>query len=230
LNYQPPSSKRPSRLWSASQSVIFDGTASQPGNGGPIVDYEWRFGDGETGSGPVAEYTYTNTGGFEVVLIVTHESGQSNNELHGILVTELEGPTPEPSPEPTEEPTPPPEPEPTPPPEPEPTEEPGGGGSEGVIWVLNETLPTTQITALFQDDQVSGSSGCNNYSGVYQIDGNAISITINMLAQLACEDGVMAQETGYLQILESSNSYQVQGNQLVLSGGAQMLNYAALSP
>ena len=83
---------------------------------------------------------------------------------------------------------------------------------------------------LFQDGQVSGSSGCNNYSGVYQIDGNAISTNINVLTQQACEDGVMAQETGYLQILDSSNSYQVQGNQLVLSGGAQMLNYTALTP
>jgi heat shock protein HslJ/chitodextrinase len=206
------------------EPVIFDGSASQPGNGGPIVSYEWRFGDGETGSGPVVEHTYTNAGGFEVVLIVTDESGQSNNELQGILITEPEGPTPEPSPEPTEEPVPP-EPEPTP----EPTEEPGAGGLEGVTWVLTDTLPATQITVLFQDGQVSGSSGCNNYSGIYQSDGNAISITINMLTQQACEDGVMAQETQYLQTLESSNSYQVQGNQLMLSG-AQTLNYTALTP
>jgi PKD repeat protein len=205
------------------EPVIFDGSASQPGNGGPIVSYEWRFGDGETDSGPVVEHTYTNPGGFEAVLIVTDQSGQGNNELQGILITEPEGPTPEP----TEEPVPP-EPEPTPPPEPEPTEEPGGGGLEGVTWVLNESLPATQITVLFQDGQASGSSGCNNYSGVYQIDGNAMSITINVLTQQACEDGVMAQEIQYLQTLESSNSYQVQGNQLVLSG-AQMLNYTALT-
>jgi PKD repeat protein len=213
----------------AGEPVIFDGSVSQPGNGGPIVDYEWRFGDGEMGNGPVVEHIYANAGGFEAVLIVTDESGQSNNELQGILITEAEAPGPEPTPEPTEEPTPPPEPEPTPPPEPEPTEEPGEGSLEGVNWVLDSALPETEITLLFQDGQVSGVSGCNNYSGVYKADGNDISITIDAITQMACPEAVMTQESLYLEALQASTSYQVRGNQLVLSG-AQTLTYTSLTP
>jgi len=65
--------------------VRLDGSASQPGNGGNIVNFEWRFGDGNTANGPVVEHVYNNPGGFEIVLIVTDESGNSNNTLQGIL-------------------------------------------------------------------------------------------------------------------------------------------------
>ena len=57
--------------------VFFDGTGSRPGNGGNIVNYEWRFGDGSIDSGAAVQHIYSNPGGFEVVLMVTDESGRS---------------------------------------------------------------------------------------------------------------------------------------------------------
>ena len=51
----------------------------------------------------VEEHTYSNPGGYQVVLIVTDAGGQSNNEIWGIFVEETEQPIPEPvpTPEPT---------------------------------------------------------------------------------------------------------------------------------
>ena len=59
------------------------------------------------------------------------------------------------------------------------------GGSEDPltdsIWNLTELngrspLPTTTITAEFgKDGRVTGSSGCNNYTAAYEVDGNNIN-------------------------------------------------------
>ncbi len=45
---------------------------------GTIVHYEWRFGDGTTGSGPAPAHTYSYSGGstYAAILIVTDDDGQ----------------------------------------------------------------------------------------------------------------------------------------------------------
>jgi hypothetical protein len=45
---------------------------------GAIVDYEWQFGDGTTGSGPAPAHTYSYSGGstYTAILIVTDDDGQ----------------------------------------------------------------------------------------------------------------------------------------------------------
>ena len=45
---------------------------------GAIVNYEWQFGDGITGSGPAPAHTYSYSGGstYAAILIVTDDDGQ----------------------------------------------------------------------------------------------------------------------------------------------------------
>ncbi len=45
---------------------------------GAIVNYEWQFGDGTTGSGPAPAHTYSYSGGstYAAILIVTDDDGQ----------------------------------------------------------------------------------------------------------------------------------------------------------
>ena len=55
---------------------------------------------------------------------------------------------------------------------------------EGPLWVIKEyrdadgdlipSLADTPVTAEFSDSQISGSSGCNSYSGSYEINGDRI--------------------------------------------------------
>ena len=53
--------------------VQFDASAST--DDGAIVEYQWDFGDGTTGSGVAAQHTYTRAGEFEVALIVIDDDG-----------------------------------------------------------------------------------------------------------------------------------------------------------
>jgi PKD repeat protein len=56
--------------------VQFDASAL-PTVDGPIADYSWDFGDGDSGSGAVVDHTYTKPGAFTVRLTVTASSGNT---------------------------------------------------------------------------------------------------------------------------------------------------------
>jgi hypothetical protein len=58
------------------QDVIFN--ASKSADYGQIVAFEWNFGDGTKGTGPVVSHSYNDTGVFEVTLNVTDSQGISN--------------------------------------------------------------------------------------------------------------------------------------------------------
>jgi heat shock protein HslJ len=97
----------------------------------------------------------------------------------------------------------------------------GGPTLEGTLWVLEGTLPDARITAEFDGATVSGSSGCNTYSGSYsstRMAGPSNNITIGELVttQMACEEAVMAQEQAYLTTLAAAQSYTIQGNTLTM--------------
>jgi uncharacterized lipoprotein YbaY len=98
-----------------------------------------------------------------------------------------------------------------------------GGELEGTTWVLGNTLPDTEITALFEDGEVNGSAGCNNYFGGYTL-GSKNSIQIGTLGStmMMCEQELMNQEQTFLSALQEATEYQVEENVLTLyyPGGA----------
>ena len=62
---------------SAPLDVTFNGGASTAKEGS-IVDWQWDFGDGATGSGPTATHTYTLPGEYFASLTVTDSGGRKN--------------------------------------------------------------------------------------------------------------------------------------------------------
>jgi putative lipoprotein len=92
---------------------------------------------------------------------------------------------------------------------------------EGTSWILADTLPGTEVKALFENGQVSGSAGCNSYSGTYVTTtvGGVNKIRLGPLAStmMMCEEAVMEQEGAYLAALQSARSYQVEENILALT-------------
>jgi len=80
---------------------------------------------------------------------------------------------------------------------------------EGTSWVLTALngqapLPDTTITAVFSEGQISGSSGCNSYFGSYTLDGDSLRVGTVGSTMMAClAEGVMEQETAYLEILQA---------------------------
>ena len=73
-------------------------------------------------------------------------------------------------------------------------------------------IQTTNVTALFgSDGSMTGSAGCNSYTGTYTTSGsNGISVGPVATTRMYCGDpGVMDQETAYLTLLQTVSSYEV---------------------
>ncbi|GAB4444988.1 MAG: hypothetical protein Kow0031_27450 [Anaerolineae bacterium] len=102
---------------------------------------------------------------------------------------------------------------------------PPGGGLEGINWTLTGTPAGVTITARFENGGVSGSSGCNTYTGNYTINGQNITISGFTASQLVCDDALMAAEQTYLQALQSASTFQVSGSSLTINVTGGALNY-----
>jgi heat shock protein HslJ len=105
----------------------------------------------------------------------------------------------------------------------------GRGGYTGV-------LAGTEVTALFAEDgSLTGSAGCNNYSSSYELgsSGNAARGTITIpppaTTRMFCgePEGIMEQETAYLQALGAAATYEIRGAELELkdAGGTRMATF-----
>jgi len=124
-----------------------------------------------------------------------------------------------------------------------PASTPTGSNLEGSIWTLTNfiaesdgdvRLPIswTTITARFEDGLISGTAGCNQYSGSYTA---ADKIALNEMSwtEMLCMDpaGVMQQETQYLEILRDVTTFTIKENQLTLSteDGRALVYHAQLN-
>ena len=106
---------------------------------------------------------------------------------------------------------------------------------EDITWVLESygkmgnlqaVLENTEITATFGSTkgQVTGSAGCNNYFGGYDVKGKELSFTGPIgSTMMSCSEQIDQQEIQYLQILQSAESYEIDGNQLRITSGDKVL-------
>jgi heat shock protein HslJ len=121
---------------------------------------------------------------------------------------------------------------------PEPTPLPIEGTTWSLDWykaadgTMTSVLATTPVTALFENGNLTGSSGCNSYFGSYTLEGmNGIAIgPLGSTLMFCGESGVMEQETTYLTLLQSAVSYDVSGAELILSDttGMPILEYSGI--
>ena len=112
-----------------------------------------------------------------------------------------------------------------------------GGSSQdelvGQVWTLTALmgeppLPVTTITVEFgQDDtpsdgRVGGFSGCNTYSGPYEVSGSKLSFGQPMAStMMACEPAVMHQEQAYMTALGAVTGYEIKDATLTLYDGGK---------
>ena len=101
------------------------------------------------------------------------------------------------------------------------------GDLDGTDWMVDrlmvdgdETTPIdgTTMTIAFTDGMVSGSSGCNNYQGNYEVDGDGLILGPLAATQRFCDDppGVSDQELVFLGLLGAVDSFSIEGDELVL--------------
>ncbi len=86
-------------------------------------------------------------------------------------------------------------------------------GRGGVQSILADTQPTALFGA---DGQLSGSGGCNTFSGPYQSTASSLSIGPLASTFKACEQPIMEQEAAYLQALQQTSTYRFDNGRLVL--------------
>ncbi len=110
---------------------------------------------------------------------------------------------------------------------------------ENVLWTLVTVngevnqLGLVPTTALFEPgtESASGTVGgvamCNNYSGSYSLDQQALKIDGMAATQIRCPEKVMQAETTYLETLEAAKSYQVYGETLVITSEKGVLTFSA---
>jgi heat shock protein HslJ len=95
---------------------------------------------------------------------------------------------------------------------------------DAVSSVLNGTEVTAEFSA---DGTVSGSAGCNRYSGSYTWTDDQLSFSALASTKMACADDVMAQEGAFLASMEQVASFAIEGSQLTVSDatGALLLGF-----
>jgi heat shock protein HslJ len=105
-----------------------------------------------------------------------------------------------------------------------------GGGLEGTSWVVESIggaspAPASAPTMIFgEDGSVSGSSGCNQYSGTFRTDGDAITISQLASTMMACEDERMAVEAAFSAALSGSSAWRLgEDGRLTLSGASDIV-------
>jgi len=98
-----------------------------------------------------------------------------------------------------------------------------GGDLTGQVWelsLLNDKAPLsgTSISIQFTaGEKLGGSSGCNQYSGMYTASGNTLKIASPLAStMMACPQEIMDQESEYLKALGEVKTYSVTGDQLTL--------------
>jgi heat shock protein HslJ len=112
----------------------------------------------------------------------------------------------------------------------------GGPPLEGTTWQLTADAPLgvalagAGVTARFEDGKLSGRSGCNEYNGTYEVDGDALTIGPNIAStDMACPAPQMAVEQAYLSRLPKVASFTIDVDTLTLAddGGETVLTYEA---
>jgi len=184
------------------QPLTLSAADSRAAEGSQITGYAWDLGDGTQSTNVDVTHTYQASGRFEVKLTVTDDKGQDNRSTIKVEVDE--------APQPTETPS-------------DPSE-----ALEDREWAAASVLENTEITAIFLRGKVSGSAGCNTYTGKYQTSSDStITITDLQGGRKACDQPIMDQENNYLAALGTAVSFQVQGDQLVINTAAAPLQYLA---
>jgi len=105
------------------------------------------------------------------------------------------------------------------------------------IWLLSDLngekpITGTAITAEFdKDGRVGGTSGCNNYSTTFTVDGNQLTFGDPVAStMMACPEPIMEQERDYMQTLAVTSTFEISNEELIFkdSNGNEVARFDAV--
>ena len=89
------------------------------------------------------------------------------------------------------------------------------GAGDAPTLALDGSSVTLQFTT---DGKLAGNAGCNNYSGSYNVDNGALTVSPIVSTRRACVDGpTTQQESAYLALLQAAKSYTLDGGTLIIT-------------
>jgi heat shock protein HslJ len=107
---------------------------------------------------------------------------------------------------------------------------PTDAGLADTAWVVTSidgqpALPASPPTLAFgADGMVSGTGGCNQYTGPYQVDGSSIRFGDLASTLMLCEGQVGAQETAFMAALGGATTWRIDdAGALELTGAGRVL-------
>lgn len=99
----------------------------------------------------------------------------------------------------------------------EPSTDPTGRTWELTTLHGSEPLEGTAIDLTLEEDSVSGSAGCNSYTGAAEFDAGSMTLGPDIaVTMMACEPAIMDQEATYLTALERVTGYVLEADELLL--------------
>lgn len=101
-------------------------------------------------------------------------------------------------------------------------------GTSWTVASINGQAPVggVNLTLGFDQSTLSGNGGCNSFNGGYTVNGNSIAIGALASTGSLCGDEIDQQEQTYLNLLQSADTFQFDGSQLVLySSGSEVLRF-----
>jgi heat shock protein HslJ len=82
------------------------------------------------------------------------------------------------------------------------------------------SAPTLLLSA--RDARASGFAGCNQFTGRYELSGDALRLGPLAMTRMACPDS-MDLEQRYSSALEATRTYRIKGSQLELLAGDRVV-------
>jgi heat shock protein HslJ len=113
------------------------------------------------------------------------------------------------------------------------------GGLANTVWSLvsygaadapTPVAPGVPVTATFSAQGVTGTAGCNGYSGPFQYSENTISFGALISTKMACQEPVMTQEMAFFNALATAKTFTVANGQLQITYDGGVLNFAGIVP
>jgi len=111
------------------------------------------------------------------------------------------------------------------------------GKLEGITWVLESyghpddltaAVPDAETTLIFNEEkkEMGGSGGVNCYGGNYETDGNKLTVKDVISTLIYGPEPVQAQENAFMKILQSAESFKIEGKQLTITGAEGVLVFS----
>lgn len=106
---------------------------------------------------------------------------------------------------------------------------------EGTAWVLSGGIEVdgwqrAAPSVSFERGRIGGSSGCNQFGGIYEVSGSQLEVTELFSTLIGCRPPASDVEEEFMDTLEATPEWRLDGEELVLESDGGELRFRAASP